>query len=131
LNHKTDLEAWELCFNSYIRRIGLSTNYEDYLQNVKQRAELQLEYLLSNKAESGKLQKRDRNYLNEINRLTHLINEFIKQQSKNEHDSVMKHLNWLSKNEGRTIKIDDITTLQYFELIKEITKKTGSDGDEV
>jgi hypothetical protein len=108
-----DVKAWNICFNTYISRVGFPELFQDYLENLQKLSVLQCEFMLD----------RDRLKLNEINYLKAQVKEFEKQndESKDE-SSIMKNLNTLSKSQGYTVRVEDITTLQYFEMVKELTK---------
>jgi len=115
-SEKEDAEAWENIFNDFIAKIGLGDEYIEYLDLVKRRALLQLEYL----------ETRQRRVLNEVNLLTNTILSHKERIKSDSNGSIAKTLNWLSRREGYPVKIKDTTTLAYFELIKEAN--TASNG---
>lgn len=105
---ENDQKAWIIIFNDFLKKVGVSEEYQDYLDNLRMRAELDIEYNL----------KRERFILNQINELTAKINKY-EQESQNTKASIWKTLNDLSRIEQRTIHAKDIYTLQYFELLKQ------------
>lgn len=111
-----DKEAWEVLFNDFIKKVGLGDEYNDYISLLKERANLQLDYL----------ENRNRRILNEINLLTNEIESYKKRIKSDSEGSITKTLNFLSKKQGYQIDIRKITTLAYFELIKEMSTSNGS-----
>ncbi len=107
-NKENDQKAWIIIFNDFLKKVGVSEEYQDYLDNLRMRAELDIEYNLN----------RERFILNQINELTAKINKY-EQESQNTKASIWKTLNDLSRIEQRTIHAKDIYTLQYFELLKQ------------
>jgi hypothetical protein len=107
-NKENDQKAWIIIFNDFLKKVGVSEEYQDYLDNLRMRAELDIEYNLN----------RERIILNQINELTAKINKY-EQESQNTKASIWKTLNDLSRIEQRTIHAKDIYTLQYFELLKQ------------
>jgi len=108
-SEKEDSEAWEMLYNDFISKVGLGDEYNEYLELLRKRALLQLEYL----------ETRKRRVLNEVNLLTHSIESHKERIKSDSSGSITKTLNWLSKNQGYQINIKEITTLAYFDLIKE------------
>lgn len=107
-NKENDQKAWIIIFNDFLKKVGVSEEYQDYLDNLRMRAELDIEYNLN----------RERFILNQINELTAKINKY-EQESQNTKASIWKTLNDLSRIEQRNIHAKDIYTLQYFELLKQ------------
>lgn len=106
-NKENDQKAWIIIFNDFLKKVGVSEEYQDYLDNLRMRAELDIEYNLN----------RERFILNQINELTAKIKKY-EQESQNTKASIWNTLNDLSRIEQRNIHAKDIYTLQYFELLK-------------
>lgn len=106
-NKENDQKAWIIIFNDFLKKVGVSEEYQDYLDNLRMRAELDIEYNLN----------RERIILNQINELTAKIKKY-EQESQNSKATIWNTLNDLSRIEQRNIHAKDIYTLQYFELLK-------------
>lgn len=117
-NKENDQKAWLIIFNDFLKKVGVSEEYQDYLDALRRRAELDIEYNEGRGVDENGRINRDRFLLNEINELTARIDKYEK-ESKNQKASIWKTLNDLSRIEKRNIHAKDIYTLQYFELLKE------------
>lgn len=109
-NKENDKIAWELVFNDYLKKIGLSDEYQEYLDLVTLYNEKAIYYL----------DNRERYLLNELNEIQRKIDNMKASFGVDDKHSIHKSLNTISRIEGRQIKASDITTLQYFLLIKEL-----------
>lgn len=104
-----DKTAFNTVFDDFIKKVGLGEDYEEYIQLHVRRSQLNIEYL----------ETRQRSLLNQINELTVKINNFNKDNKTTNEGSIYKTLNILSKMQGYAITPQNISTLQYFELLKQ------------
>lgn len=111
-NETDDFKAWELLYNDFIRVIGLTPEFEQYLQLIKDKIEAIKQYL--NSVKNG---MRDRFLLNRINILDGQIQQF--NQTGGKGLTIAEILPKLSKMQGYHIKETEITVLDYFNLLKE------------
>lgn len=107
-SEKEDLKAFEEIFNDFIKKVGFSEDYEKLTDLKKKLLIIGTKYL----------ETRERILLNDINVLNVQINDLKTSlvSSKNEYQI---GLNYLSKKQGYTINSKDITTLEYFVMLKE------------
>lgn len=111
---KKDALAWASVYNDFLRRVPRSEEFTEFLENLIKRANLQTEYIVGLK--EG---KRDRFKLNAINDLTAQIQNFHLKGKSEKTLSITKILNLLSKKQGYQLRIKDLTTLAYFELLND------------
>lgn len=111
-----DKKAWEELQDDFLRQIGLSKDYAEYLDLLRERAILQLEYLKSERKRDG-ITIRNRALLNKIKILDVQINEHRTGTGKGltMHQVLMR----LSKMQGYHIKETEISVLEYHNLLKE------------
>lgn len=107
-NKENDKIAWELVFNDYLKKIGVSDEYQEYLDLISLYNEKAIYYL----------DNRERYLLNELNEIQRKIDNMKASFGVDDKHSIHNSLNTLSKIEGYRIKAFEITTLQYFLLIK-------------
>jgi hypothetical protein len=107
-NKENDKIAWELVFNDYLKKIGVSEEYQEYLDLISLYNEKAIYYL----------DNRERYLLNELNEIQRKIDNMKASFGVDDKHSIHNSLNTLSKIEGYRIKAFEITTLQYFLLIK-------------
>lgn len=113
-NAQQDERIWESIYNSYIKEFGLDKMYKKMLDSMKKRAELELDYVIS----------QDRFKLTliniEISRFELLLsNAGIGM-------SIQESLIHLSRWMGSFINTKNITTREYFTLLKEYGKANQS-----
>jgi hypothetical protein len=109
---KLDAKAWEAIYDDFLAKVPRSDDFTEFLQNLVERAEIQAEFILS--LENG---VRNRRLLNQINELTNKIQNYHMKGKAEKSLSITKMLNIMSKEQGYQLRIKDLTTLAYFELI--------------
>ena len=100
-NKKTDLEAWDIVYNSFITKFGLSPKLLNYLRKKNQLTKKLKEYAISG----------DRFILNEINVLKSAVEEFEKQTGKSGLDDAVFYV---SKSFGNFIDEKKVTVTQFY-----------------
>jgi len=108
---ENDSKAWELLYNDFIKQVGLSPEFKEYLELIKLKIEAQLSFL-----ESEKNGFRDRFLLNEIEYLTAEIDKF--HQSGGKGMTITETMIFLSKEQGYHLKETEITVLEYFTILR-------------
>lgn len=104
---ENDKKAWVNVFNDFLKRVGVSDEYQEYLNDLRRCSEMQIQYL----------ETRERALLNDINLIKARIEKYEKDNRESK-ATIWNTLNDLSRVEGRTIVAKDLMTLQYFELLK-------------
>lgn len=107
-----DNEAWNTLYNDFIKKIGLSPEFLEYLELIKEKLDAQFDFVESYQATG----KRDRFILNKIKMLQAQIEQY--QQTGKSGLSMAATLVRLSKMQGYHIKESDISVIEYFELLK-------------
>lgn len=112
-----DLTHWETLYNDFIDKVGLSEEFNELMEETDRLTKLQLEYLKS----------RSRRLLNEINLLKASVARLKERISGSSgENNIYTTLVQLSRIQGHTLKVSDLTTLYYFELLKSVnSKKNG------
>ncbi|MBU3660997.1 MAG: hypothetical protein FGM14_14065 [Flavobacteriales bacterium] len=105
-NKQNDLKAWEMLYNDFLKVVGLSVEFENYLELVKQKIEALNEFI----------QTRKRFTLNEINRIEAEIKQF--NLTANKGLTIDEVLPLLSKHNKFHLRIKDLTVLEYFNYLK-------------
>lgn len=100
-DEKTDLQSWDLVYNSFITKFGLSDKLLNYLRKKNQLTKKLREFAISG----------DRFILNEINVLKTSIAEFEKQTEKNGIDDAVFYV---SKSFGNFINEKTVTVSQFY-----------------
>lgn len=98
---KTDLEAWDIVYNSFITKFGLSPKLLNYLRKKNQLTKKLKEYAISG----------DRFILNEINVLKSAVEDFEKQTGKSGLDDAVYYV---SKSFGNFIDEKKVTVAQFY-----------------
>lgn len=106
-----DFEAWELIYDDYIKRFGLSDLYKRLLEVQRKKALLECEYTL----------KRERFKLTLINLEEQKLNEMM--NNAGEGMDIQTTLIHLSKWLGYHLDENNITTLFYFNTLKQYGKE--------
>lgn len=105
-----DEYVWETIYDSYINEFGLGKVYKKMLDSMRKRAELELDYVITG-------DKFKQTLINmEINRLEQLI------ANAGVGMSIPETLIHLSRWMGSFINTKNITTREYFTLLKEYGK---------
>lgn len=105
-----DEYVWETIYDSYINEFGLGKVYKKMLDSMKKRAELELDYVITG-------DKFKQTLINmEINRLEQLM------ANAGVGMSIPETLIHLSRWMGSFINTKNITTREYFTLLKEYGK---------
>lgn len=108
---ENDVKAWEILYNDFIKQIGLTKEFSEYLSLIKAKIEAQLAFL-----ESEKNGFRDRFLLNEIEYLTSEIEKFHQDGGKGL--TIIETLVQLSKEQGYHLKETEVTVLEYFTILR-------------
>lgn len=110
-NHsaEADAKAWIAVSNDFLKKVGFSEEYNEFLELVKQRAELCIEYLES----------RERFIINQINEVNAKIDKFVAESKSDGKDDIFANLDTLSRVRGYKLRITDLTALEYFTMLKE------------
>lgn len=98
---KTDLEAWDIVYNSFITKFGLSPKLLNYLRKKNQLTKKLKEYAISG----------DRFILNEINVLKSAVEDFEKQTGRSGLDDAVYYV---SKSFGNFIDEKKVTVTQFY-----------------
>jgi hypothetical protein len=105
---ESDLKAWEMLYNNFLEKIGLSEDFKRYIELIKEKIELTNEYI----------QTRERFKLNDINQIDAELLAYQKTAGKGlTIDEVLPRLTDRYKVHFRE---RDLTVLEYFNLIKNI-----------
>lgn len=105
---KEDAKAFETLYNDFIDKVGLSDEFIELINVTERLAQLQIKYL----------ETRERRLVNDMNILRAEISSLKSQLKGGETGNIYKVLNELGKMQGHIIRVSDLTTLHYFELIK-------------
>jgi len=116
-NSKEDAKAWEIIYNDFLDKIGLSDDFMRYIELIKSKALKQLKFV-----ESIKNGQRNRFILNEIREITARIKNYEKTLSIGGMDKY-ELLSHLSEMQG--YRIDPLTTktIEYFKMIDKFKKR--------
>jgi hypothetical protein len=106
---EADSKAWVAVSNDFLKKVGFSEEYNEWLELIKQRAELCIQYLES----------RERFIINQINEINAKIDKFVAESKSDGKDDIFANLDLLSRARGYQIRITDLTALQYFTMIKD------------
>lgn len=107
-DNESDLQAWEMLYNNFLEKIGLSEDFKRYIELIKEKIELTNEYI----------QTRERFKLNAINQIDAELLAYQKTAGKGlTIDEVLPRLTDRYKVHFRE---RDLTVLEYFNLIKNI-----------
>ena len=109
-DEETDLKAWETVHDEYIKLFGLSKLYLKMLETFKQRAILELEYVIT----------RDRMKLTYLDMETAKIESMMNNRGSGM--TIEQTLIHLSKWLGQWINPKNITAREYFDLVGEFEK---------
>ena len=115
-DEKSDYEAYDKLYKTFVERIGHDKDFQSYLENIKAYNLALIDYIKSQRTVDGAV-IHDRKKRNKINVLKAKLERFEK--DGDDTVSIAKTLNRLSKMQGVTIKESDLTVLRYFELIKD------------
>lgn len=116
-NEKSDYDAYDILYRSFVERIGQQEEFETYLNNMSSYILAVAKYLDSEKNIDG-VKIRDRSKRDRIHLLKSKLERFEK-SGDNKGVSIAKMLNRMSKMQGVYLKESDFTVLSYFELIKD------------
>lgn len=111
-----DMIAWGKLYDDFLKKVGLGDEFEELVSLIKERIELQIDYL-----EDKRNGKRVRAKLNAINQVTYEIQRLTQKAMKPKGDSsggITKTLNLISKKQGYHLQVSQLTTLAYFDLLK-------------
>lgn len=110
-NHSAeeDAKAWIAVSNDFLKKVGFSEEYNEFLELLRQRADLCIQYLES----------RERFIINQINEINAKIDKFVAESKSDGKDEIFANLDTLSRVRGYKLKITDLTALEYFTMLKE------------
>jgi hypothetical protein len=108
-----DIEAWQLLYKDFIAVIGLTPEFKEYIELIQEKIEAHFEYLESKTNEDV----RNRFLLNRIKVLDAQITLFNNTGGKGL--TIGEILPKLSKMIGAHLSENVITTLEYFNYLKE------------
>lgn len=111
-NDKDDLIQWEMCYDSYISRFGLPTEYSEYLDLLKKKALAEIDFI-----QTGQRYK-----LNVIRHLQAGIDKRMLNDGEDKTDYYGSALTSLRKYLGFWIQDTVIKTEEFFETMEEYNK---------
>jgi hypothetical protein len=114
-----DEYAWEILFTDFSNRIGLDDDFVRYIEVVQRLVDLRYKYLKSLVKFQGS-DIRNRKFLNQIH-LLELEKEKLEKQGQTKLTST-EILEEITKAQGVLRNEDNTTVLQYFTLIKKLSK---------
>lgn len=114
-----DEYAWEILFTDFSNRIGLDDDFVRYIEVVQRLVDLRYKYLKSLVNFQGS-DIRNRKFLNQIY-LLELEKEKLEKQGQTKLTST-EILEEITKAQGVLRNEDNTTVLQYFTLIKKLSK---------
>ena len=110
-NEKSDIEAWQKIYDSYILEYGLSDMYKKLLNAMKKKALLEVDFIIT----------RERFKLTEIEMQIANLDAML--MNKGSGITIEQSLIHLSKWLGSWINVKTITTREYFNLMEEYGKE--------
>lgn len=116
-----DVEAWDIIYDSYIKTMGLDKLYKRILESMRKKAQLECDYILTN----------DKFKLTLIAIENSKLEDMLAISSKGEGHTIEKSLVYMSKWVGSWLNAKEMTTKEYFVMLREmenINKNTKGNG---